>query len=209
VAATRIALRSTAQQLHRLAMLDVRVFDDVRTDPTATIPAIAVAAGSTLLLGIGGWLWWITSGLGDDRAVFVKSVLLGTIFSIVLWLVWLLIVYELMQRLAHTTVRVDQLVRAAGFAAAPLSLGVLMVIPQLSFGIGLLAIASWVLFTQAAIERVSGISGGVPMLANAAGFAAWAIGMSLLSTGTNQLAPGPFLAESIWNALTALEFSRP
>jgi hypothetical protein len=208
LAATRIDLRTTIRHLERLALLDVRVFDDIRDDPSATYPALAIAAGSTLLLGLGGWLWWVTSGLGEHGAVFVKSVLLGSVFSLALWLVWLLVVYALMQRLARTTLRVDELVRAAGFASAPLALGVLMVVPPISFGTGIVAIVAWVLLTQAALEKVSGLSGGVPMLANAAGFAVWAIGMSLLSTGTNQLAPGPFLAESIWNALTSLQFSR-
>ena len=208
MAASRLPLRTTALHLQRLAMLDVRVFDDVRVDPTATLPAIGVAAGSTFLLGIGGWLWWLTSGLGDTRAVFIKSVVLGTVFSMALWLVWLLVVYLVMQRLARTTVNVDQLVRAAGFATAPLALGVLMVVPPFSFGIGLLAIGAWLLLTQAAIERVSGLAGGVPMLANAAGFGIWALGLALLSTGANPLAPGPFLAESIWNALTSLDFAR-
>lgn len=208
MAATRLPLRTTALHLQRLAMLDVRVFDDVRVDPRATLPAIAVATFSTLMLGLGGWLWWVTSGLGDGASVFVKSVLLGTAFSMVLWLAWLLVIYLVMHRFAHTMVSVDQLVRAAGFASAPLALGVLMVIPPFSFGIGLIAIAAWLLLTQAAIERVSGLAGGVPMLANAAGFAVWAIGLSLLSTGTNPLAPGPFVAESVWNALTSLEFAR-
>src|SRR6185503_5066043 len=87
MAVTRLDLRTTAQQLQRLVMLDVRVFDDVRADPAATVPAITVAASSMLMLGLGGWLWWITSGLGDQRAVLIKSAVLGTIFSIVLWLV--------------------------------------------------------------------------------------------------------------------------
>jgi hypothetical protein len=30
----------------------------------------------------------------------------------------------------------------------------------------------------------------------------------LISTGANPLAPGPFLAEAIWDALTGLEFTR-
>ncbi|MBM3141069.1 MAG: hypothetical protein FJZ92_12900 [Chloroflexi bacterium] len=180
----------------------------MRVDRDATLPAVGVAACSTVLLGLGGWLWWVTSGLGDARAVFLKSVIIGSTFSLMLWLVWLLIVYVLMERLARTQVRVDELVRAAGFAAAPLGLGVLMVVPPISFGVGLVAVGAWLLFTQSAIERVSGISGGVPILANAAGFAAWAVGMALLSNGAHPLAPGPFVAEAIWDAITSLDVAR-
>jgi hypothetical protein len=164
----------------------------------------------------------------------VKSVLLGSVFSLALWLGWLLVAYTLIQRLAGMTVPVDQLVRGAGFAAAPLALGVLMVLPAISFGVGVVAVAAWLLLTQQAIERVTALRGGVPLLANAAGFAVWASwfvavasrdmppaqtakpaalavwagGMSLLATATNQLAPGPFLAEAIWEALASLDLSR-
>src|SRR5690606_6378888 len=118
------------------------------------------------------------------------------------WLLWLLVVYAVLQRLARITVPVDQLLRAAGFAALPLALGVLMVVPSVSFGVGLVALAGWVALTQVAIERTVGVSSGAVIVANLAGFAAWAIVMSLLATGSNQVAPGPFLAESIWDAIT-------
>ena len=83
-----------------------------------------------------------------------------------------------------------------------------MRIPAVSFGVGLFAVAAWVLLTQVAVERAVGMGGASVMLANATGFAAWALGMSLLSTGSNQLGVGPFLAESIWEALTGFEAAR-
>lgn len=175
------------------------VFDEVRYDASATLWSLLVAAGSMALLGTGGWLWWIVSGFGDRGTVFLKSVVLGTLFSLLVWLVWLLVVYALLQRLAGVTVQIDQLLRAAGFATVPLALGVFMVVPAISFGIGLLALGGWLLATQTAIERASGASTGTVMLANLAGFATWVVIMSLLSSGSNQLAPGPFLAEAIWD----------
>ncbi len=186
----------------------MRVFDEARDDPNATIPAIVVAAVSMLLLGLGGWLWWVLSDLPDTTAVFFKSVVLGSAFSLSLWLVWLLVAYAVLQRVAAVTVPVERLLRCAGLAALPAALGVLMVIPAISFGVGLLAIGGWLLLTQIAIERAAGIGGATAMLANAAGFAAWALGMSLLSTGSNQLGIGPFLAESIWEALASFDAGR-
>jgi hypothetical protein len=200
-------MQATIARIGRIVQLDLSVFDEVRFDSHATVSSLAVATGTTFLFGLGGWLWWTVSGLGDGGAVFVKSVVLGTLFSLVLWLVWLLVVYTVLLRIAHVAVPVEQLVRSAGLATAPLALGMLMVVPAISFGIGLVAIAGWVLMTQVAIERSTGISGGAVTIANAAGFAVWAIVMSLLATSTSQLAPGPFLAESIWEALTSLEFA--
>jgi hypothetical protein len=194
--------RPTVTRLRRLALLDVSVFDEAQYDTTATLPAIAVAAGSLLLLGLGGWLWWIVSGLADTASVFVKTVVLSAAFGLLLWAVWLLVVYAVLRRISGVTLDVEQLIRSAGLACAPLAAGVLMAIPTISFGVGLVALAGWVAATQVAIERTARRSGGDVVLANLLGFAAWAIGMSLLATGSNQIAPGPFLAESIWDAVT-------
>jgi len=184
------------------------VITEVRDDHGATIPAVVVAACSVLLLGVGGWLWWVTSGLGDTGAVFLKSALLGSGLAFALWLVWLLVAYSVLQRVASVTVPAERLLRCAGFAAIPAALGLLMVIPAISFGVGLFAVGAWVLLTQVGIERAVGMGGASVILANGAGFAAWALGMSLLSTGSNQLGVGPFLAESIWEALAGFEAAR-
>ena len=192
----------TLQRLRRLLALDVSVFEEARRDTTATVPSLAVAAISMTALGVGGWLAWVTSGLLERYDTFVRSVLLGTIFSLALWLAWLLIVYAVLLRVSDVRVRVDELVRAAGLATAPLVLALAMMLPGLGFGAGLLAIGAWVATTQIAIERVSGVSGGPAALANLAGFGAWALVMSLLTTATSRLGPGPFLAESLWELVT-------
>jgi hypothetical protein len=193
-------------RLRRLARLDLDVLDEVARDPDATAASVVVAAVSTVLAGLGGWLWWMSSGLGDVRAadsVFVKSVLFGSVASLGLWGVWLVVVAWVLQRLAKTMVQVGPLVRAAGMATVPLAFGILMVVPVVSFSLGLLAIAGWVLLTQSAIERATGIRGGEVILANLSGFAVWAAVLSLLTTGDNQFAPGIFLAESLWDLVAS------
>ena len=72
-------IRLTVARLRRLAALDLSVLDEVRTDGSATIPAIAVVALSMLLLGLGDWLWRAIAGLGDTGAVFLKSVIFGSL----------------------------------------------------------------------------------------------------------------------------------
>ena len=188
-------------RLRRVAVFDIDVLDDVRLDPRATLSALAVAVVSIMFLGLGGWLWWIESGLGDRAVVFVKSVLVGGAFSVGAWLVWLLIATLVLQSAGRISVDVGQLVRAAGFACAPLTLALLMAARPVAFGVGLLAIAGWVAMTQVAIQRVSGRAGREALLANVAGFGAWALLMSLLTTGRNPFGPGPFLADAIWKAL--------
>lgn len=195
-------LSTTLGRLRRLALLDLDVFDDLRFDPAATIPSLIVAAVSMVMLGLGGWFWWITSGLGDTGAVFVKTVILGTAFGLAAWLLWLLVIYAVLRRTSHITMQVEQLIRGAGFAASPLVIALGMAIPSIAFGVGLLALVAWAGATHVAVERAVGRGGGDVLAANLAGFGAWVILMSLLATGTNQIGPGPFLAESIWDAVT-------
>ena len=173
----------------------------LRGDAASTESALVVAALAMLALGTGGWLWWWRSGFGDLQGVFIKSVLFGTVVSFACWLGWLVVVYALLQRLATTVIPMDRLIREAGLATAPLALGLLMALPLLSFPIGLVAIAAWVVSIQQAIERASDLRGVPVFLANLAGFALWAGVLSLLTTASQPLAPGPFLAESVWEAI--------
>lgn len=195
-------LSTTLGRLRRLAMLDLDVFDDLRFDPAATVPSLIVAVAGMAMLGLGGWFWWITSGLGDTGSVFVKTVILGTAFGLGAWLLWLLVIYAVLRRTSNITMQVEQLIRGAGFATAPLVIALGMAIPSISFGVGLLALVAWAGTTQVAVQRAVGRTGGDVLAANLAGFGAWVILMSLLATGTNQIGPGPFLAESIWDAVT-------
>ncbi len=199
----------TVGRLRRLLRLDLSALEDAANDEASTSECLAVVVISMALLGLGGWLWWAVAGLPDRAGVFVSSVIFGAVFGVALWLAWLLIAYVLLQRLSGRPPRIEAMVRACGLAAAPLALGLLMVLPILSFGIGLLALAAWVALTQAAIERSTGAPAGAAFAANLAGFLAWAVVMSVLSTAQQQLAPGPFLAESLWDAVASLDASAP
>jgi hypothetical protein len=122
--------------------------------------------------------------------------------SFALWLLWLLVVYAVLQRMTGHVVAMDRLVREAGMATAPLALGVLMgVAPAVAFGVGIAAIGAWVMSMQVAVERATELRGWPVLLANATGFAVWALTLSVLTTSGNSLAPGPFLAESVWEAV--------
>ena len=100
-------------------------------------------------------------------------------------------------------VPVDRLLREAGLACWPLFLALGMAIPAVSFGVGVLAIGGWVAATQAALARVAGRPGRGVLAANLVGFGVWCVVMSLLASGDHAIAPGPFVAESIWEAVTS------
>lgn len=196
------SLIRTIQRLRRFASVDLDVLDEVRRDREALVPSLAVAAGAVLLFGLGGWLWWWRSDFPDAGQILWQSVLLGSLFALGLWLAWLLVVVTVLQRVARTVVPVEELVRTAGFAVAPLGLGFFMVVPGISFAVGLIAVAALVVAMQAAIEAVTTADRGSAVVANLAGFAVWAGVLSLLATGDDPLAPGIFLADALWDALS-------
>lgn len=165
--------------------------------------ALVFALAGMVALAFGGWLWWLTSGLGDPRTTLTTTLTVGVPFSFALWIAWLVISIAVVQRLGRTMVPVDRLLREAGLACWPLFLALGMAIPAISFGVGILAIGGWVAATQAALARVAGRPGRGVLAANLVGFSVWCVVMSLLASGDHAIAPGPFVAESIWEAVTS------
>jgi hypothetical protein len=191
-------------RLMRLVKLDTSVFDEVRLDASTTIPSVAVVAVATFLAGLGGWLWWIMQDFGDSGKVLMQSFILGSIFSVALWVVWLLIVYVLLTQVFRAQADIQQLVRTMGMAAAPLALSVLMFIPALDFGIGLASLALFFGLTTFAIQASTSASAGQVLVCNAAGFAIWAIVLALLVGSDSFFAPGFFLLDAPKEAMVDL-----
>ena len=185
------------QRLRRLAMLDTSVFDEVKGDAASTIPAVLVAVVSTLLFGLGGWLWWTFNGPSsfyvESSDIFLKSFIIGSILSLILWAVWVGITYVMLGQVFRARVDIQELVRVMGFAAAPLALGVLFFIPVLDFGIGLTAIALLFGSTVIAVQSATDAPAGKTMVSVAAGFAVWAIVLALFVGSENIYAPGFFI----------------
>jgi hypothetical protein len=186
-------------RVRRLAMLDTTVFDEVRMDRTATVPAIVVVIGSILLFGIGGWLWWVFNtdlegsslpGAGD---ILLRSTIIGTILGVLFWAAWVGITYVMLSQIFRARVDLNDLIRVMGFAAAPLALGVLMFIPVLEFPIALTAIGLTLGTSVLAAQAVTDAPAGKVLAAVTAGFLLWAIMLALFVGERNAYAPGFFI----------------
>jgi hypothetical protein len=196
--------RVLADRLQRLARLDTSVFEEVRREPAATVPAITVAVAATLLAGIGGWLWWLIQGYGDGGKVMLQSVLLGTIFSVALWIVWLLVAWVILAQVFREEADWQEMLRTMGMASAPLALSVAMFIPGIDIGVGLASVALFFGLTTIAIQAVTPANPARVLVANLCGFAIWAIVLGLLTTSDSYLAPGIFLYDAPSEALAEL-----
>jgi len=199
-----IDFQALTSRLLRLARLDTTVFDEVKADPAATIPALVVAVAATLLAGVGGWLWWIFQDFGNSGEVFVKSVILGGIFSVALWIVWLLVAYVILTQVFREQADWQQMLRTMGLAAAPLALSLLILIAPIGLGIGLASVALFFGMTTIAIQAVTPAAPAKVLVANLAGFAVWAIVLTLLVTEDNAFAPGIFLYDAPSEALSGI-----
>jgi hypothetical protein len=183
--------------LKRLAQLDIRVFDEVRTNPAATIPCAFIAAVSILIGGIGGWLWWSIRGFPESGAILMHSAIIGSAIAVVLWgLAWLGLVYVMLTQMFRARAYVEQLLRVMGLGMAPMALMGLMFVPGISLAIGVAALAFTFALMCVAVSTASNAEPGQVLVANLVGFIVWAGVLTLLANSGSEVqphAPGVFL----------------
>lgn len=183
--------------LGRIGRLDLTVFDDVRDDETATLPALVVVVAASFLAGLGSWLWWVFQDIPDKGEVFLRSFILGSILQVGVWLLWVYVTYSLLARTFGAVGSAQQLVRTMGFAFAPMAVSFLVLISVLSIPFGVISIGATLLLSNIAIQRTTSARPEQVALANFAGFAVFAIIMGILANleevrGLGGLAPGIF-----------------
>ncbi len=175
--------------LMRLARLDVTVFDDVKDEATATVPALAVVAAASLLAGLGSWLWWIfeidfpaAANIGEKNIeAFWKTFILGGIFMTLLWLLWVYISAMILSRAFRASADMNQMIRTMGLAFAPMAISFLVVISVLAVPFGVIAVAATLLLTNAAIQATTDGQPHQVVLANLTGFAVFALLLGVLN----------------------------
>lgn len=181
-------------QIQRLARLDTTVFDEVRDAQSQTIPAVVVVVVAIVLSALGGWLWLAIEFDGlDTGRVLLRELVLGSVFALALWAVWVLVTQVVLLNMFNVEADRMALLRCMGFAAAPAALMLLILIPSLSFGIGLIALMAWFVLTNYAVQAAAPNAGANQVvMANMAGFAVFAIVLSILAD-TAGMAPGVFV----------------
>jgi hypothetical protein len=181
--------------LRRLASFDSKVFEDIRNNPTSTIPATAVAFIAIFFSGLGGWLWWsVDAGYAGKGTVFVDSAILGSLIATTLWgIVWVGLVYFCLSQFFRERVYLEQLLRVMGPATAPLALSLFMFIPHVSFAVGLVSVVLAFGLSTIAIQSVTAADPLRVLAANGFGFAAWAAILTFIVSSNHVYAPGVFV----------------
>jgi hypothetical protein len=170
--------------LGRLIRLDFSVFEELRTDRSATPTALGIVFVSGFLGGIGTVIWTMQHddfiGL-DTTDVILKSLLLGSVIQAAVWFAWVYITYMIVARVYGSPVLFSELVRTMGFAFAPVAFSVFIAIAPLAIPIGLMSFGAALLFTTAAVEHASEVDQRQAMLATLAGFAIFLVFMGAFS----------------------------
>jgi len=178
-----MTLDQVIARIRRALMLDPAVYEEIRDDTNFTLVSIGTAAVAVLLAAIGAWLFGETvldpaPGLG-----FVDTVIFGTIFTVVLFLIGVAVIYLLLTQVFGEETTPDALVRVVTLTHLPFALGLFVFIPQIGFAFGLASIAATFYYTifgiRAAFPNVDNFRA---MIAVLLGFSVWAIVIPLISS---------------------------
>jgi hypothetical protein len=186
-----------ARQPIGLTSFDPNGYEELRDNPAATLPAIGVVVGATILAALGGLLWAALAAAPppifnvDIQHFLVASVLIGSLLQVVLWVAWVVLAYVFLRTIYLIEgVQFTGLVRTMGFAFAPMGLQIFLVFPVLEFPIGLIAIGLTFGCTVLAVRAASGATPAQALVSAGAGFVLFAMALGLLGNSDADLAPG-------------------
>lgn len=184
-------------RLIRLCKFDTTVFEDMRDDPQGLLPAVIIALVSFFIAGIGGWLWWVISSYGDGGKLFLESAIGGTVAATIAWGVWVAVAFFLLSNVFKYEADLQRMLKACGLAVVPFALSLLMFIPGINLGVGLLGLGLSFLLMDIGIQVSVEAQPGHVIMATFAGFVVFCLALSLLAGASNSgfyaFAPGPFL----------------
>ena len=186
-------LRSISGWIGRLLRLDLSVFDEIRSDPSATPGAIIVVAVASVMAGIGSWLWAMQWGGVEASEVFVKSLVLGSILQTLAWFIWVYLVFQVLARGYRARIDFYELIRTMGFAFAPVALGILVSVPNFAMPFGVASLTGAALLTYFAIRSSSSAEPQQALVANFVGFLFFVVVMGVLANiwEVSQVGGGP------------------
>lgn len=168
-----------------------------------TVTALAAVVVATALCGLGGlfWTYWgfNTGALSVtvDRARFIRhSVLQGGLIQVGMWLVWVGATYMYLRSFGES-VSLLALARVMGFAFLPMGIQILISPPGMELAAGAVALGYTVAATTIAVQVAASTTPGRALVSVIAGFALFALALSLLGNGEGDRAPGIFALDPL------------
>jgi len=192
-------------RIRRALMLEEAAFVEVRDDAAFTLFAAGAAAVALFIGGLGSYLWGQVVLESSPDAFFFDTIILGFIFLSILWVMGLVATYLVLAQLYREQVTTDGLARVLLLGHVPFALSLLIFLPEIGFGFGVMAIAAMFFYSNFGIRAAyPTIDPLRVMLAVFAGFAVWTMILPILTSFDNAWAPGAFIFE--WSADVAERF---
>jgi hypothetical protein len=183
-------------RIRRALMLDETVFVEVRDDVVFTLFALASAAVAVLIGGIGSFLWGKVVLDSTPDGFLLDTIVLGSFFLIILWAIGVLVTYLILAQLYREEVTTDGLARVLALCHVPFALSLLVFLPEIGFGFGVLAIAAMFFYSNIGLRAAyPNIAPMRIMVSVFAGFAVWTMFLPILTGHDNAFAPGTFIFE--------------
>jgi hypothetical protein len=151
--------RELLHKMVRASKLEVKFFEEVEEDSTATYQAFLVVLIVVVCVGIGS--------LGS---IGTKGLIQGVIKGIIGWIIWSALIYVLGVKLLRHSSDFGELLRCLGFAYSPRALNILGIFPKIG-GVVNIITSIWVLVAfVVAVREALDIKTGRAILVTAFGF---------------------------------------
>jgi hypothetical protein len=168
-------------RIRRALSLEQAAFEEIRDDAAFTPLAAGLAAAAVLLAALGAWLFGETVLDFTPDGWFIDTFVLGSIFTILLFLIGVAVTYVVLTQVYREPIAPDAFVRIAALGYLPFALGLLVFVPEIGFGFGILSIAAMFFYTvfglRAAYPAIDSLRVVVAVLL---GFAVWGMILPLI-----------------------------
>jgi hypothetical protein len=184
--------------LRRALSLEDGAWTEIRDNASYTVFCAGLAVIAVLLAGLGTFLWGeITVDYSTPDGWFVDTVILGSLFTILLMLLGMVAAYLVLTQMFGESVAPDALFRVFGVAIVPFALGLLFFIPELNLWLGMMSLILMFFLAVYGLRAAFSIDMMRSLIAVSAGFSVFLIVMALLITYKNPWAPGPLIYENM------------
>ena len=184
-------------RIFRLSKFDQNVFGEIRDDSSAKlITSITIIVVSSLLAGLGSFLYWEISGNPVVENQFINTFIFGSLFMALLYIEGLLVTFVLLVQVFRIPVDLHALLCVGGYASFPLCLSLLMAIPLVYPLFSILSLCLLFLFLDIGMQEVCQEKSAKVFFATLLGFATMVAALGIIAVlFSNPDAPigaGPF-----------------